>query len=139
WTYTELYALSGFLALSFEIVWFRLLGVMLKSTSMTFGTLLTIYLLGLGVGAGMGSAVATRVRRARLAFVCLQVGAAAYAVLSLTVVIARSQGWRPIAWLPVVYSGADSVNVGSAVLDMRAAIAGWFAAGGGHGQWPWAL
>src|SRR5262245_39127827 len=92
WTYTELYALSGFLALSFEIVWCRLLGVMLKSTSLTFGTLLTIYLLGLGVGAGLGSAVASRVRRARLAFVCLQVGAAAYAVLSLTFVIARSQG-----------------------------------------------
>src|SRR4029453_16979886 len=34
------FALSGFLALSFEIVWFRLLGVMLKSTFLTFGTLL---------------------------------------------------------------------------------------------------
>jgi len=30
--------LAGFVALSFEIVWFRLLGVMLKSSASTFGT-----------------------------------------------------------------------------------------------------
>ena len=34
-----IYALSGFIALSLEIVWFRLLGVMQKSTSFTFPTL----------------------------------------------------------------------------------------------------
>ena len=31
---------AGFVALSYEIVWFRLLGVMVKSTAFTFGTLL---------------------------------------------------------------------------------------------------
>src|SRR5688572_12904944 len=48
-----LYAVAGFQALSLEIVWFRLLGVMVKSSAFTFGTLLTIYLAGLGAGAAM--------------------------------------------------------------------------------------
>jgi spermidine synthase len=50
-------AFSGCLALSLEIVWFRLLGVMVKSTAFTFGTLLTIYLLGLGAGSVAGTAL----------------------------------------------------------------------------------
>ncbi len=45
-----IYGLSGFLALSLEIVWFRLLGVMVKSTAFTFGTLLSVYLSGPGPG-----------------------------------------------------------------------------------------
>ena len=45
--WVALYGLSGFIALSLEILWFRMLGVMLKSTAFTFGTLLTIFLSGL--------------------------------------------------------------------------------------------
>jgi hypothetical protein len=48
--WASVYALSGLLALSFEIVWFRLLGVMMKATSFTFGTLLALYLAGLALG-----------------------------------------------------------------------------------------
>ena len=47
---SSLYALSGFVALSLEIVWFRLLDVAVKSTAFTFGTVLAVYLLGLGGG-----------------------------------------------------------------------------------------
>jgi spermidine synthase len=43
-TWVVIYAFAGFLALSFEIVWFRTLGVMMKSTAFTFGTLLMMYL-----------------------------------------------------------------------------------------------
>jgi spermidine synthase len=46
-----LYALSGFCALSLEILWFRLTDVALKSTAFTFGTVLCLYLLGLGAGS----------------------------------------------------------------------------------------
>jgi spermidine synthase len=58
-----IYALAGFIALSLEIVWFRLLGVMAKSTAFTFGTLLGIYLTGIAVGAWVGSIFAPRLRR----------------------------------------------------------------------------
>jgi hypothetical protein len=58
-----IYAISGFIALSLEIVWFRLLGVMAKSTAFTFGTLLAIYLTGIAGGAWLGSIFAPRLRR----------------------------------------------------------------------------
>jgi hypothetical protein len=45
-----LYAFSGFVALSLEIVWFRALDVAVKSTAFTFGTLLAVYLLGFAAG-----------------------------------------------------------------------------------------
>jgi predicted membrane-bound spermidine synthase len=44
-------ALSGFVALSYEIVWYRVLAVMTRGTAATFGLLLAAYLLGLAVGA----------------------------------------------------------------------------------------
>ena len=46
-----LYALSGFVALSLEILWFRLVDVAVKSTAFTFGTVLAIYLLGSAAGS----------------------------------------------------------------------------------------
>jgi hypothetical protein len=45
-----LYATTGFLALGLEMMWFRVLGVMIKSTAFTFGTLISFYLAGLGLG-----------------------------------------------------------------------------------------
>ena len=52
WTaWLAIYALSGFIALSLEIVWFRMLGVALKSNAFTFGHLLTIFLAGVGLGS----------------------------------------------------------------------------------------
>ena len=70
------FGLSGFIGLSFELIWFRILGVMLKSTTFTFGTLLGVYLTGLGLGAAAGSAVAGRIRRPYLlGFLVLQTAA----------------------------------------------------------------
>ena len=57
-----LYALSGFIALSFEIVWFRLIDVGVKSTAFTFGTVLCVYLVGLGAGSLAGSRLARPAR-----------------------------------------------------------------------------
>jgi spermidine synthase len=45
-----LYALSGFCALSLEIVWFRLVDVAVRSKAQTFGTVLAVYLLGSAAG-----------------------------------------------------------------------------------------
>ena len=66
-----IYAISGFVALSLEIVWFRLLGVMAKATAFTFGTLLTIYLAGIAGGAWLGSIYAPRLRRPTLTVLLL--------------------------------------------------------------------
>ncbi len=44
-------ACSGFVALSYEIVWYRLLSVMTRGIASTFGLLLAAYLFGLAIGS----------------------------------------------------------------------------------------
>jgi spermidine synthase len=78
-----LFALSGFVGLSLEIVWLRLLGVAIKSSSFTFATLLGLYLLGLGIGALLGRPLARRTRSPRRVFLLLQWAAVAYVPLPL--------------------------------------------------------
>ncbi|HSD26491.1 MAG TPA: fused MFS/spermidine synthase [Vicinamibacteria bacterium] len=70
--WTVLYALSGYLALSLEVVWFRLVDVGVKSTAFTFGTVLCLYLLGLGAGSLAGGMRATRLARPLEAFLDYQ-------------------------------------------------------------------
>jgi predicted membrane-bound spermidine synthase len=83
-----LYALSGAIALSLEIAWFRALGVLLKSTSFTFGTLLGIYLVGVGGGSVVGArAVARGVERPAARFLGLQCAIALYAAFSLAILV----------------------------------------------------
>jgi len=70
--WTLLYALSGFLALSLEVAWFRLMEVGVKSTAYTFGTVLCTYLLGLGAGSLVGGRRAERLARPLEAFLDYQ-------------------------------------------------------------------
>ncbi len=70
--WAALYALSGFVALSLEVAWFRLVDVGVKSTAFTFGTVLCIYLLGLGSGSLVGGLRASRLRRPLAAFLDYQ-------------------------------------------------------------------
>jgi spermidine synthase len=67
-----LYALSGFCALSLEIVWFRLIDVGVKSTAFTFGTVLSVYLLGLASGSLAGALRAPRMTRPLRGFLLMQ-------------------------------------------------------------------
>ena len=94
WPWALAYGFAGFIALSYEILWFRLLGVMLKSTAFTFGTLLTVYLAGIGLGAVAGSALASRVRLPRFTFFALQgaAGLSAAVLLGLLVGLADDIG-----------------------------------------------
>lgn len=85
-----LYTLSGFVALSLEVVWFRVMGVMLKSNALTFGLLLAFYLAGLGIGSLL--ARGRRIQRwdARMAFLSLQAAVplwagGSFALLAVTV------------------------------------------------------
>src|SRR5258706_5683593 len=94
-----LYALSGFVALSLEILWFRVLGTIHKPSSFTFSTLLAIYLLGLGGGALLGRRWARSARRPVATFFALQAGIGLYAGLSLgllTAALGRLPGLGPL-------------------------------------------
>ncbi len=48
------YAMSGFMAICFEIIWFRILDVTIKSISMTFAIVLFIYLISMAFGTNYG-------------------------------------------------------------------------------------
>ena len=82
-TWMLIYAVSGFIALSLEIVWFRLLGVLQKSTAFTFPTLLSVYLVGLGAGVIIGVPLAKQIRRPAIVFLVLQSGVTLYAASAL--------------------------------------------------------
>jgi spermidine synthase len=64
-------AISGATALGAEVVWTRLLGLLLGATVYTFSIILGVFLIGLGIGSAAGSAMARNLRTttaARAAF-----------------------------------------------------------------------
>jgi spermidine synthase len=61
-------ALSGMTALAAEVVWTRLLSLLIGGTTYTFSLLLAAFLAGLGLGSSGGAALARNLARPRLAF-----------------------------------------------------------------------
>jgi predicted membrane-bound spermidine synthase len=118
WTWALLYALTGFIALGVEIAWFRLLGVILKSTAFTFGTLLTVYLGGLGLGGAVGACLVDRSRRPGATFLWLQYGVTLYAALSLAALMALVGAGQP-ALLADYLVGYDPMDVAGAIWQWR--------------------
>jgi spermidine synthase len=57
-------ALSGATALGAEVVWTRLLALLLGGTVYTFAIILAVFLFGLGLGSAIGSALARKATRA---------------------------------------------------------------------------
>ena len=89
-------ALSGFCALSAEVVWTRLLSLMLGATVYTFSIILAVFLTGLGLGSSFGAMLARDSTRPRFALgVCqlLQAAAIAWAAHMMS----GSLPWWPIS------------------------------------------
>jgi spermidine synthase len=77
--------LSGLTALGAEVVWTRLLSVMLGATVYTFSIILGVFLVGLGSGSGLASHLARQMKRPRVALgVCQILLAAAIAWTAYT-------------------------------------------------------
>lgn len=90
-----LFGVTGAVALALEVVWFRILGVMLKSTAFTFGTLLGIYLGGLGLGALAGSWGVRRSRAPGVTFLSVQVAIVVVTGLLVVVLVRMLDAGRP--------------------------------------------
>jgi len=60
-------ALSGLSALGAEVVWTRLLSLLLGGTVYTFSIILAVFLAGLGIGSGAGAFLSGRIGRPRIA------------------------------------------------------------------------
>jgi spermidine synthase len=67
WTVHLAIALSGMSALGAEVIWTRLLALLLGGTVYSFSLILAVFLIGLGVGSSLGAFLAPRVRSARVA------------------------------------------------------------------------
>jgi spermidine synthase len=63
WVVYVAIALSGMSALGAEVIWTRLLALMLGGTVYTFSIILAVFLAGLGIGSGAGSFLGGAVRR----------------------------------------------------------------------------
>ncbi|MHC1782513.1 MAG: fused MFS/spermidine synthase [Anaerolineaceae bacterium] len=50
WAYLLIFV-TGFLAMGYEIVWYRLIGVLVKDSPYAFSTILSVYLLGIALGS----------------------------------------------------------------------------------------
>ncbi len=59
-------ALSGLSALGAEVIWTRLLSLLLGGTVYTFSIILAVFLTGLGIGSSLGSSIARATVRPRL-------------------------------------------------------------------------
>jgi spermidine synthase len=114
-----LYALSGFIALSLEIVWFRLLGVVLKSISFTFATLLALFLTGVGAGSLLGHRLAVRAPNPARAFLILQAAIPVYAAVSLAAFLFAAPRWAVLRPVWEYMAGYESLDIAAAVRSLQ--------------------
>jgi spermidine synthase len=110
-----LYTASGFVALSLEIVWFRILGTILKSNSFTFSCLLAVYLLGVGGGALGGRVLARRLARPDKGFLLLQCLVPTLAVLLLSGLLFATEAWGFPATIRAYLAGPDPLDLSAAI------------------------
>ncbi len=94
-------AFSGLTALGAEVVWTRLLSLLLGATVYTFSIILAVFLAGLWAGSGAGSFLARRVRDPRLALAGCQILLAA-AIAWTAFTLAHVLPWWPVdPWLAI--------------------------------------
>lgn len=78
------YAVSGFAALGFEVLWARLLSVILRiTTTQSLSTILVVFLFGLGSGSALAARWIDRIRRLPAAFGILEIGLGLAGMLSI--------------------------------------------------------
>lgn len=87
--------LSGLCALGAQVVWTRLLSLLLGGTVYTFSIILAVFLIGLGLGSGLGSLVARGLRSPRAGLGAAQF-LAACGLIWTAFMIARSLPLWPV-------------------------------------------
>lgn len=80
WGWCGLVFASGFIVISLEIVWFRVLDFILKSNVYTFGQILAFFLIGDGIGSLLGSRYVARIQNPRRVFLQIQALIALYSL-----------------------------------------------------------
>jgi spermidine synthase len=92
-------ALSGMTALGAEVVWTRLLSLLLGATVYTFSIILAVFLLGLWAGSGAGSFLIRRIQQPRLLLAACQILLAATIAETAYVLTNVLPYWPVDPWL----------------------------------------
>ena len=95
WAVYVTIGLSGMTALSAEVIWTRMLSLLIGGTVYTFSLILAVFLFGIGIGSSIGSALARSLERPRLALGWCQMllcGAIFWAAYMCT----QSLPWWPV-------------------------------------------
>lgn len=92
------FGLSGFIALGYEVVWTRLLAIVLQSaTAQTLSTILISFLFGLAAGGAVGARLVDRWRDLLLVFAVLELLLGLFGLISV-----YALGAVPVFWIGAV-------------------------------------
>lgn len=86
WRWCAFAVASGFVAISLELVWFRLLSVLVESKAYTFAHMLAFVLAGYALGSWLGTRALARVRSPKRVFLGLQAAAILYTLVSILLI-----------------------------------------------------
>jgi spermidine synthase len=95
WPVYATIALSGASALGAEVIWTRLLGLMLGATVYTFSIILAVFLVGIAIGSSVGATLARGSRNPRMLLGWSQMALAA-AIAWTAWQLANSLPWWPV-------------------------------------------
>jgi spermidine synthase len=114
WLWSIIVFISGFLIISLEIVWFRVLGILMQSNAYAFSLILSVFLVGDAAGIIYGSRIAWKIYNPLHFFLWLQGAVAFYALATLGGLYLTVSGFDLSPWLTdgtFVASGALSKTV----------------------------
>ncbi len=95
WAVYAAIALSGAGALAAEVIWTRLLSLLLGATVYTFSIILAVFLVGLGIGSAAGAFLARTSTRPRVALGCCQL-LLCFAIAWTALMLSKSLPFWPI-------------------------------------------
>ena len=98
--------LSGFAAISWEIVWFRVLDIALQSNAYTYAHLLAFVLVSNGLGSLLGSRLVSQIRNPRKIFLLIQGIVAVYSAIAIWLIALVWQNY------PQLRSDEGFINLG---------------------------
>ena len=101
--------LSGFAAISWEIIWFRVLDIALQSNAYTYAHLLAFVLVGNGLGSLLGSKAIPRIRNPKKVFLLIQGIVAVYSAIAIWIMALIWQNY-PKLRSDIGYINLDNVD-----------------------------
>ncbi|MCU0270587.1 MAG: fused MFS/spermidine synthase [Acidimicrobiales bacterium] len=116
WPWYLVYALTGAVALGFELVFFRLIDAIMRSNSYSFAHVLSLYLVFFAAGSAVASRLVSRTRRPERWFLWLQFAVGVSAVGALIVL---TKGLYRTGWADDLefYFEGEGFSIGFRTLD----------------------